>query len=468
MVQGIESDEPGADSAGDLKQRLLAEQVRLLFRSPVALIVNVVNGAIVAAVLWPAVDRFWVALWAVALAATIALRLLLRRSYAASVPDKARHWGRLYAAGAAATGLLWGLLAVVVVVVPSPTYHMFVGLTVAGMAAGAAAALAFHLPSFFAFILPSLVPISAAFLVQGELPYIGLGAMGVVFIAALTGLARSFNGALTETLRLRFLNTDMARDLTQAQAMAEAARGSSADILAHLSHELRTPLNAIAGFAEIMRNRLFGPLGDSKYNDYVKDIADSAHHLIKVVDEILRFSKVHTGKLVLDEGVVDPRTELESCLSMVSGPARDAGVTLTREIPPHLPALRADAVKLRQILVNLLSNAIKFTPAGGLVTARVTLEAGAMTFVIADTGIGMKPEDVPRVLLPYVQVENVLTRTRTGLGLGLPLAKRLTELHGGTLSIQSAVGAGTAVSVCLPASRTIDRDSGSAEATHIA
>lgn len=456
MIQGSAVDTTTATD-DDLRPRLLAEQVRLLFHSPVALIVNAVNGVIVTVVLWPAIEGPWIGLWAAALAVVIATRLVLRRAYDRAGATEAARWGRFYTVGTALTGMLWGSLAAVVLTVASPLHHLFIGLTIAGMAAGATAALAFHLPAFFGFVLPSLLPVTAAFLLHGGLPYLALGAMGIVFMAALSSLARSFNGALQETLRLRFRNADMARELTEAQAIAEAAQGSSADILAHLSHELRTPLNAIAGFAEIMRRQMFGPLGDRKYDAYVKDIADSTGHLLKLVDDILRFSKGHGGKLELEESVVDPRAEMQSCLNMLADMAREGGVVLVRELPDRLPALRADAVKLRQVLVNLLSNAIKFTPPGGRVTASVAVEpTGAFVFSVADTGIGMKAEDLPRVILPYVQVENVLTRTRTGLGLGLPLAKRLTELHGGTLIIDSALDRGTTVRVRFPAARTID------------
>jgi two-component system cell cycle sensor histidine kinase PleC len=322
------------------------------------------------------------------------------------------------------------------------------------MAAGAVAALSFHLPSFYAFMVPCLLPMVYVFARVGEPAYLGIAAMAVVFGLALAGLARSFNAALQESLRLRFANADLARDLSVAQDMAEAAKRSSWEIIAHISHELRTPLNAINGFAEIIRRQMFGPLGDRKYSEYARDIAESAAHLIGLVDQILSYSKGHTGSLALDEAAVDPVEEIGICIQMHAEAASRAQVELVREMPADLPRLRADPVKLRQILVNLLSNAVKFTPPGG----RVTVSAGRspdgeLEIAVADTGIGIGADDLRRVVQPYVQIESVLTRTRSGLGLGLPLVKQMVELHGGQFRLESALGAGTTVTVCFPASR---------------
>jgi two-component system cell cycle sensor histidine kinase PleC len=439
---------------GMLGDRILGEQARLLYRSAVPLIVNAVNTAIVAAVLWPQIGTplvVWTVAMLVVAAGRAVLRARFRRDAGARSPSS---WVRYHAVGAGLTGALWGATAVAVPLVESPLYHLFVGLTAAGMAAGAVAALSFHLPSFYAFTVPCVLPMIYVFARVGEPAHLGIAAMAVVFGLALTGLARSFNAALLESLRLRFANADLARDLSVAQDIAEAAKRSSWEIIAHMSHELRTPLNAINGFAEIIHRQMFGPLGDRKYTEYARDIAESAAHLIGLVDQILSYSRGHTGSLALDEAMVDPVEEIGICLQMHAEAASRAQVEIVRDVPSDLPRLRADPVKLRQILVNLLSNAVKFTPARG----RITISAGrtpdgGLEIAVADTGIGIGAEDLRRVVQPYVQIENVLTRTRSGLGLGLPLAKQLVELHGGQFRLASTLGAGTTVTVCFPASR---------------
>lgn len=460
---GQSANEGGGDPphviAAATSQRVLGEQIRLLYRPAAPLVVNAVNAAIVTAVLWPEFG-LPVLIWAAAVIAVVTGRFILRRNYMTTA-DKGEVslWARRQATGAALAGLLWGATAIVIALPVSPAYHLFVALTILGMSAGAVAALSFHLPSYLAFVIPCVAPASLALLVKGDMIYAGLGALGAVFLLALVGLARSFNSALVETLRLRFENADLARDLREAQDIAEAASRSSSEILAHLSHELRTPLNAVAGFAEVMRRQVFGPLGHKKYDSYARDIADSAQHLIALVDDILRYAKGYIGSLSVDESELDVRIEIEACLRMVAESAHAVSVELVRDIAPNLPLLRGDGVKLRQILVNLVSNGIKFTRPGGRVTTSATVNAhGAVTIVVADTGIGIAPDDLHRVVLPYVRLENALTQTRSGLGLGLPLAKRLVEMQGGTLSLSSTPGIGTRVTVTFPADRSLRRE----------
>lgn len=435
-------------------ERVFAEQVRLVYRSTLPLAVNLIIAAIVSAVLWPTVGAV-AAGWAAAMATVIAARMMLRARFLAQPPAlNTSAWARYYVVGAGLTGALWGATAVAVVLIDSAVHHMFIGLAVAGMGAGAVAALSFYLPSFYVFIGPALVPVIYAFARAGEPAYLGIAAMGIVFAAAMTGLARSFNAALTEALRLRFANADLARELTVAQDIAEAARRSSWEIVAHISHELRTPLNAISGFAEVIHKQLFGALGNRKYEEYARDIAESAGHLVGLVDQILSYSKGRGESLALDETAVDPAAEIDVCVQMHAGAARHGGVELVRDLPGDLPTLRADAVKLRQILVNLLSNAVKFTPPGGRITVSATrTDDGGLAITVADTGIGIRAEDLRRVVEPYVQIENVLTRTRSGLGLGLPLAKQLVGLHGGEFTLASEVGVGTQATIRFPASR---------------
>ncbi len=441
-----------------LEERIFAEQVRLLFKSPIPLIVNLVNALVVAIALWSQAPPSAVGGWMIAMTAVVAARLgLLSRFRKRREPYGDAAWATYWAVGAAATGLLWGLTAATVTLIDAPLYHMLVGLTAAGMCAGAVASLSCHLPSFYAFVLPCIGPMSAAFLLNRDAPYGALGLLTIVFAVAIGLLARNSNQSLRETLRLRFQNADLAHDLSVARDIADQASRSNWETLAHLSHELRTPLNAIGGFAQIMREHVFGALGHPKYDEYAKDINDSATHLTSLVEEILLYSRGHTGTLRIDEAVVDLRQEIGHCLDMVGQPAREGGLAMSAELPSDLPLLRADPVKLRQVVLNLLSNAIKFTARGGQVTVSAGRERDDAIFIaVADTGIGMDPADLPRVMKPYVQLDSAVTRPRQhGLGLGLPIVKNLVELHGGTLAIESALGVGTKATVRFPPDRTV-------------
>ncbi len=243
-------------------------------------------------------------------------------------------------------------------------------------------------------------------------------------------------------------------DLRSAMDRAEFANRSKSEFLANMSHELRTPLNAIIGFAQVLQDEMFGALGDPRYRDYATDINDSGQHLLNLINDILDLSKIEAGKGELLEDDIDVPPLLRSALNMVRERATSGDVTLETEIPDGLPALHADERKLKQILVNLLSNAVKFTKPGGVVTLRTwsNVESGYL-FQVQDTGIGMSQEDIPKALSPFGQVDSALNRQYEGTGLGLPLSKTLTELHGGSLDLQSEPGVGTTVTLRLPAAR---------------
>jgi two-component system cell cycle sensor histidine kinase PleC len=242
--------------------------------------------------------------------------------------------------------------------------------------------------------------------------------------------------------------------LIAAKEAAEIASRSKSEFLANVSHELRTPLNAIIGFTEIMRNEIFGPIGSPQYRSYLGDVLDSARHLLEVINDLLDVAKAEAGRLVLNEAPCDPGQVARAAARLVQERASRGSITVAIEVPDDLPPLRADARKLKQVLLNLLTNAVKFTPPGGLVkVGAARAEDGDLLVTVTDTGIGIAPEDIPIALMPFGQVDSTLSRKYEGTGLGLPLSRALVELHRGTLSIESTVGVGTTVTVRLPAER---------------
>jgi PAS domain S-box-containing protein len=254
------------------------------------------------------------------------------------------------------------------------------------------------------------------------------------------------------------VETEAKRSLERSKEQADLANRAKSEFLANVSHELRTPLNAIIGFSEILQRESFGPLGSEKYRDYAADICQSGQHLLSLINDILDLSKIESGVEELYEEEIDV-TELVNPLMTLVGPhAKKANVALKLDLQPELPSLLADKRKLKQILVNLLGNAIKFTRPGGTVSLLVRYQSGpGFTIQIADDGIGMAPEDIPRAMTKFHQVDSDLNRKYEGTGLGLPLATSLAELHGGTLDIESELGVGTTVTVRLPDSRVATR-----------
>ena len=244
--------------------------------------------------------------------------------------------------------------------------------------------------------------------------------------------------------------------LLRAKEDAELANRTKSEFLASMSHELRTPLNAIIGFSDIMGEEMLGPLGNAQYQGYTQDISESARHLLALINDILDAAKIEAGQMSLAEEVVNPRSLMESVRRLVAPRAERANLSLELRMPDSVPALCADKTKLKQILINLISNAVKFTPEGGRIELRAeAAENGEFLFMVGDSGIGIEADDIARAMAPFGQVDSRLSRKFDGTGLGLPLAKSLTELHGGSFDLVSQPGIGTTVTVRLPASRVL-------------
>jgi signal transduction histidine kinase len=246
------------------------------------------------------------------------------------------------------------------------------------------------------------------------------------------------------------------KDLATALSRAQSADQAKTQFLANMSHELRTPLNAIIGFSETMEKQIFGPIGNERYSTYAKDIRRSGEHLLSIVNFILDLSKIEGGEIDFEDDLIDIGALAEDVHAMLAQQATSGRIDFATDLPAHLPQVRGSAVKLKQILVNLASNAVKYTlPGGRVVISAWQDRGGGLSVGVTDTGIGMSKADVAVALLPFGRAEHEMVQRINGTGLGLPIAKRLTELHGGRLEIASDRGAGTTVIVHLPPARTI-------------
>jgi len=245
-------------------------------------------------------------------------------------------------------------------------------------------------------------------------------------------------------------------ELLKAREIAEQASRAKSDFLANMSHELRTPLNAIIGFSEVINTGMFGPLS-VRYREYGGYVLNSGVHLLALINEILDLSRLEAGKLELQDQDVDLSFVVRDALRLVEAQAEKSKIHLSEAMRGDIPLIRGDERRLRQILINLLANAVKFTPEGGRVRVSIFRRDAELAIEVSDTGIGMAPEHIPKALEPFGQIESKVSGKYEGTGLGLPLAKRLIELHGGTLTIESKPNAGTRVTVTVPPERIVAR-----------
>ena len=222
-----------------------------------------------------------------------------------------------------------------------------------------------------------------------------------------------------------------------------------------MSHELRTPLTAIIGFSDLMRSEILGPIGNRAYVDYAADINFSGAHLLEIINDILDVVRHESGKMDLKEEIVDVEAVINEALRLVAPQALQGEVVLAWMAPaPPIPPLFCDRVRVRQMLLNILSNAVKFTGPGGSVEVSAELGEG-IELIVKDSGVGVKPEDIARIMTRFGQVASIYSRNHQGAGLGLTLTRALVERHGGRLSLHSAPGVGTTVRLSFPAARVV-------------
>jgi signal transduction histidine kinase/CheY-like chemotaxis protein/putative methionine-R-sulfoxide reductase with GAF domain len=256
-------------------------------------------------------------------------------------------------------------------------------------------------------------------------------------------------GTFASQSALAMINAQLYRQLERQSAALEVASQHKSEFLASMSHELRTPLNAIIGFSEVLLERMFGELNE-RQDDYLRDIWSSGKHLLELLNDILDLSKIEAGQMVLNRSEFAVRESLEHCLSMVRERALKQRIPLSLNVDPEVGLLDADRLRFRQVLLNLLSNAVKFTPEGGRVDVRASIRDQDLVVEVADTGPGVAAEDRHRIFDAFQQGARHPEQTE-GTGLGLTLSKRILELHGGRIWVESEAGRGSTFGFALPA-----------------
>jgi two-component system, cell cycle sensor histidine kinase PleC len=340
------------------------------------------------------------------------------------------------------------------------TFMLFVMLLVVAISS----MLASSLPvAVLALTLPVTIAITLDFGVKGDLHNYILAIMALTAEGCFSLLAYRLYATTLVTLQARAEKDALIGELEQSKSVSDEARrrAESANVaksrfLAQMSHELRTPLNAILGFSEVMQSEIFGPHSAPVYTEYAGDIHNSGVHLLNLINEILDLSRIEAGRYELNEAAVSLRRVVENCHYLLKLRAGNRTIKIHEIFEPDMPRLWADERAVRQICLNLLSNAIKFTPQRGEIWLKVGWTAsGGQYMSVKDTGPGIPEEEIPIVLASFGQGSNAIKTAEQGAGLGLPIAKSLADLHGGTFTLKSKLRIGTEIIVTFPSERVL-------------
>jgi two-component system cell cycle sensor histidine kinase PleC len=453
-----------ADASGQdvrVGTRVQTLQTEALEHAVLSAVANLPAMAIFALIVRGSISAFALCLWiGAAVVVLSALVATVRDALPGVTPFASRSPSErlaIQAAFAVLIGALWGAAALLFAPSFSESEMMFFTVVVLGCNAACISGIGPYLPAFFGYGAASSLPLICALYFRPEPLAREMILLVLLYLAVVGSNARAYNRQMISGFRLRAENEMLADNLARANVATAEARRSKWNTLAHLSHELRTPMNAIMGFSQMMRDQIFGPVA-MRYRDYSRHIHDSGHHMLDLIDTILDVSRAEAGQLTIEDSEIAPVELIEECLQMVGASVAAKTLVLERHFAPSLPALVADRKKLRQVLLNLLSNAINYTREGGRIAVKLARRDGGLEIAISDTGVGIAPEDLERCQEPFVRIANPLIATAEGAGLGLPLARRLTEAHGGHFHLASVLGRGTIAAITLPAERCVEAE----------
>lgn len=484
-----------------------AEQTRLLYKqAPTSFVVTLLNAGILTFILRDVVSAPRRSTWFGFMLAVSLSRITLAWLYRRAEPSvgQAPFWRRLFIVGAGAAGVAWGGAGVLLFVPESLGHQIFLAFVLGGMMTGAVAILSWVWIAFLAFLIPTATPIILQFFLQSGDLFIAMGVMSLIFTGALLIMSCHLHASVAKSLALRFDKMDLIRNLSasegqtaainvalreevterikaetalraahdelemrvqertaellkanvavlEAKDAAEAANQTKSEFLAMMSHELRTPLNIIIGYADLLSDRMFGPLTDEQVEP-LKRVRRNAHELYELIAAMLDLSRLESGRLPVDVKTIELRDLLEEIKDETQEVREQSGLHFVWNVAPMLPPIQTDPSKLKVVIKNLLGNAIRFTSQG-----RVTIDAhtrrDGVEICITDTGVGIPPDALALIFEPFRQVDQPALQQRGGTGLGLYIVKRLLGLLGGEVTVESEEGQGSTFRVWTPIKR---------------
>ncbi len=444
----------------ELSEHIRAEQVRLLYRQlPVSTGGSMMGALLLAGVMWSVVSHKAVVGWFACMAANQLWRLFLYFRFRATtlVAADLDKWANLWALGSLISGCIWGAASFVLYVPDSQIYQGFLVVLIFGVTSAAVLLIGTHLPSFYAFVLPALLPIVVRNIIEGEAAHLTLAFIAAMTTLAILSFGRNYNRVLVESLRNRFENEALARELAhraeelerarqtaeQARAEAEVANRSKTQFFAAASHDLRQPLHALGLFAAALAEKVKDP----EVVQMVHSINASVDALEGLFNELLDISKIDAGVIKANPHDFALGPLLERLRMDFEPEAFERRLGLT--VRPSRLHVRSDPVLVERILRNLITNALRYTPHGRVLVAARRRGTG-VALEVWDTGTGIAAAERERIFEEFYQVGNPERNSRKGLGLGLSIVRRLAKLLGAPVGLASEPGRGSRFSLTLP------------------
>ena len=441
--------------AASTRDRVALEQLRLFHRNtPVSQAMTLLTSGLAGLVFWSTAPQLhllcWLGLTIIAAGVRLGLSWRFARLDRAGASIEAETWERWTRLSTLLSGIVWGVGGIYLYPVRDPQREVFLCLILLGICSGAMPLQAPVRGTFPLFASAILLPMSVLFIIKGGLIYLSIALTTLLQLYALIVSADRYRTNIADSQRLRFENEALVGDLTEsreaalaAQREADSASRAKSEFLANMSHEIRTPMNAILGLTQLA---LEGT--PDQQREHLRKINDSAEILLNILNDLLDFSKIEAGKVTLESVGFDLYEVMGRLNSIFGAQAREKGLEFSVDIAPATPRhLQGDPLRLGQVLMNLANNAIKFTERGGVTVSVAPIEERDETIIlryaVEDTGIGLKPEQRGRLFRAFSQADSSTTRKFGGTGLGLAISKRLVELMGGDIAVESEYGQGS-------------------------
>ena len=435
-------------TTSEISRQVFVEQIHALYKHLlVILFINFIVGGMTIYGLWNVVSQQALIIWGIGLIASIMLRIALFVMYRRTDPQNiGQRQATYFSLGSGLTGMIWGTAGVLLFPAEALEYQLFILFILVGMGAGAVTSLTAYMPTFYAYIIPSMLPICIMLLTVGDPIHVSLGVMAAAYITALSFFGHNINRSFIQSLSLRFENINLVQELSEQKEQAEQANIAKSKFLAAASHDLRQPLHALSLFTAVLDESIQYP----KVRKVVEQISASVNALQNLFNALLDISRLEAGVMIVEKADFRLQALFDKLANDFNPQAEENGLQLIWSPCPY--TVYSDPALLEQILNNYISNAIRYTQ-NGSINIFCELRNDQISIQVKDTGVGINTEDQQVIFTEFHQLNNPERDRSKGLGLGLAIVDRLAGLLNHSIHVESSSGIGSTFSILVEQSQ---------------